>query len=126
MEQPTAQWVFEDMAPKFIEANPDFPPMVGAVISVDLVGAGAWTVDLANEPGVRRGLCEDARCTLRMPAEDFDALLENGTIRDWLAAFKDRRIEFAGHLPTAIKLQRLFAAVTEDPELQARFTLPAG
>jgi hypothetical protein len=126
VERPAAERVFEELAPRFIEQNPGFPAMVGAVVCVDVSGCGAWTVDLTDRPGVRRGLCENARCTLRISAEDFDSLFAGGSIRDWLDAFTGRRIEFSGHLPTAIKLQRLFAAVAEDPELQARLVFPDG
>ncbi|MCL5291497.1 MAG: SCP2 sterol-binding domain-containing protein [Actinobacteria bacterium] len=119
MEGLTASYIFDHLAPKFIEDNPGFPCRVNAVVSIDILGegGGSWTFDLTDNPRVYRGLADDAKCTLTVSASDFYALLAGGSLSDCLEAFKQKRINFRGHLPTALRLERLLVSLAKDPAI---------
>lgn len=116
MARLTASYIFDHLIPQFIEDHPEFARKVDAVLSVSLEGqeGGEWTIDMTECPQVYRGLSDRAKCTLIMSVEDFHDLLENGGLSDWLRAFKQRKIHFKGHLPTALRLERLFVAMGKD------------
>lgn len=113
----TARYIFDDLVPKFIAEHPEYPKKVNAVLVFNLEGpgGGSWTVDLKDDPGVYQGIADNAKCTMIISSLDFHALLAGGTIGDWLAAFKQKRIDFTGHLPTFLKLERLFVSMRQDP-----------
>lgn len=116
MAELTAVYIFDHLIPGFIEAHPEYVRRVDAIVSVSLKGEGGgeWTIEMTQNPRARRGLSNNAKCTLSMSVADFDHLLKNGGVSDWLVAFKQRKIHFEGHLPTALKLERLFVAMGKD------------
>jgi hypothetical protein len=105
----TARDVFDCEIPRLLPENPDIARKVNAVIGVEIHGeeGGYWTLDLTEDSAVTRGKTKEPKCTIIAHAEDFEALLEDGSVRDALKAFKEKRIQANGHIPTILKLESL-------------------
>lgn len=109
----TADYIFNYMVPKILEEQPDIARRINAVLGVELFGekGGYWTLDLTGKPSVERGKTKEPKCTLSANVDDFEELLSNGSVRTALDAFKKKRIQAKGHLPTILKLERLLMAI---------------
>ncbi|TVQ87258.1 MAG: sterol-binding protein [Deltaproteobacteria bacterium] len=71
------QSFFNDTMPTKLAENPDLSE-IGAVYQFDIEGAGIWTIDLTQTPGVvTEGEHDDPGCVVSCEAEDFASLLEN-------------------------------------------------
>jgi hypothetical protein len=112
----TARDVLDYEIPRLLPENPDLVKKVNAVIGVEICGedGGYWTLDLTENFGVDRGRTKEPKCTIVAHAQDFEALLEDGSIRDALKAFKEKRIQASGHIPTILKLESLLRSFNSD------------
>lgn len=112
-ERLTASQVFDHMVPKILAEKPDVAQRINAVLGIEILGdnGGYWTLDLTENPCVEKGRVKEPKCTLSAHSDDFEALLTNGSVRDALDAFKKKRIQASGHLPTILKLERLLSSL---------------
>lgn len=110
----SANYIFDQMVPKILSEQPDIARRVDAVLGIELFGdnGGYWTLDLTNNPTIERGKTKEPKCTLSAHVDDFEHLLLNGSVRAFLDAFKQKRIQASGHLPTILKLERLLSSLT--------------
>ena len=115
-EKLTASYVFDHMVPKILTEQPDIAQRVKAVLGIEILGesGGYWTIDLTDEPKVERGKTKEPKCMLSAHANDFEELISNGSVRAALDAFKKKRIQAKGHLPTILKLERLLMAMVNN------------
>jgi hypothetical protein len=110
--------VFDYEIPRLLPENPDLVKKVNAVIGVEICGedGGYWTLDLTENCGIDRGKTKEPKCTIVAHAQDFEALLEDGSIRDALKAFKEKRIQASGHIPTILKLESLLRSFNDSKD----------
>lgn len=109
--------IFEQVLPDLARSRPDITKAINAILAIELSGedGGAWSLDLTGTPAVVEGVCEGARCIIRMEAVNFSNLLKTRRIAPWLTAFTKREIRVEGDMPTVIKLgQMLSAAVKKE------------
>jgi hypothetical protein len=101
--------IFDSELPKILPGNLEVAQRINAVIGVEITGDGGgyWTLDFTEYPIIERGRTKEAKCTISATAGDFQALLIGGNIRQALEAFKEKRIQISGHLPTILKLEGL-------------------
>jgi putative sterol carrier protein len=71
------QGFFTEYLPNKIATKPGMVDEVGAVIVFDIDGAGSWTVNLKDAPGVTEGLAGASDCTVSCSADTFDKVLDN-------------------------------------------------
>jgi len=116
-----AEQVFDHMVPKILVEQPDIARRVNAVIGIELTGenGGYWTLDLTDTPGIERGKTKEPKCTLTAQGDDFRDLLTNGSVRAALDAFKKKRIQASGHLPTILKLAVLLKSLSKQNNVVA-------
>ncbi|HZD60381.1 MAG TPA: SCP2 sterol-binding domain-containing protein [Anaerolineae bacterium] len=114
-ERLTASHIFDYEVPRVLAEQPKIARRVNAVLGIELIGenGGYWTLDLTDNPGVERGRTKEPKCTLSAHVEDFEALLAGGSIRAALEAFKKKRIQATGHLPTILKLEHLLMSLVK-------------
>ncbi len=107
--------IFNEILPKLIEEKPDVVKKINAVISLQLTGSESktWTIDCKDNPGVRIGPVEDAKCRVIADKDLFEDLINAGKIKPWLEAYKTRAIEVKGSLPTIIRLERLASKLVQ-------------
>lgn len=112
-ENLSAGYVFDHIVPSMLKEQPEIAKRVNAVLGIELIGenGGYWTLDLTDNPAVVRGRSKEPRCTVSAHVEDFEALLAGGSLRDALDAFKKKRIQASGHLPTILKLEHLLVSL---------------
>lgn len=110
----SANYIFDQIVPKILSEQPDIALKVNAILGIELVGenGGYWTLDLTDNPTIEKGKTKEPKCTLSAHVEDFEYLLNNGSVRACLDAFKQKRIQASGHLPTILKLERLLSSLT--------------
>jgi len=116
-----AEQVFDHMVPKILVEQPDIARRVNAVIGIELTGenGGYWTLDLTDTPVIERGKTKEPKCTLTAQVDDFRDLLTNGSVRAALDAFKKKRIQASGHLPTILKLGVLLKSLSKQNNVVA-------
>jgi putative sterol carrier protein len=103
---------FEDLVPRRFEKDPAEALSIGAIYKFDVTGddGGSWVLDL-TKPEVRTGDGEgDAQCTVTVSAEDFLGILNN-TLNP-VQAFMTGKIQVAGDMSLAMKLQQVLATDT--------------
>lgn len=112
-ERLSAHHVFDHIVPRILDEQPDIARRVNAVLGIELTGdsGGYWTLDLTDTPGIERGRSKEPKCTLSCHKDELEALLANGSFRSALEAFKQKRIQVSGHLPTILKLERLLMSI---------------
>lgn len=105
----TAQYVFDYAVPRLLSENPQLARKINAVLGIEIIGerGGYWTLDLTGNPVVERGRTKEPKCTVCAYSEDFEALVSGGSVRLALEAFKSKRIQATGHLPTILKLESI-------------------
>ncbi len=115
-EKLTADQIFDRMVPRILEEQPDIARRVNAVLGIELIGdnGGYWTLDLTANPHIERGKTAEPRCILSAHTRDFEELIENGSVRGALDAFKKKRIRASGHLPTVLKLEGLLMSLVRN------------
>ncbi|HEY3374240.1 MAG TPA: SCP2 sterol-binding domain-containing protein [Candidatus Aquicultor sp.] len=113
-EKLSAEHIFNHTVPQILSDNPQIARKVNAVLGIELTGenGGYWTLDLTENPAIAQGRTKDPKCTLSCHVDDFEALLADGSVRSALEAFKQKRIQAKGHLPTILKLEGLLRAMT--------------
>ncbi|MHB8840973.1 MAG: SCP2 sterol-binding domain-containing protein [Candidatus Aquicultor sp.] len=117
-ERLTTGHIFDHMVPKILAEQPDIGRRVNAVLGIELTGEGGgyWTLDLTGTPAIERGRTKEPKCTLYAHVDDFYDLLTNGSVRAALDAFKKKRIQASGHLPTILKLEVLLRSLSKQNE----------
>jgi ABC-type branched-subunit amino acid transport system ATPase component len=76
-------------------------------------GGGTWTVNLkAPKPGISRGAQAGADCVIETTAADFTQMMQNPAMG--MTLFMQGRLMVSGDPLLAMKLQKLFALVSED------------
>ncbi len=120
-ERLTANHIFDHMVPKILAEQPDIARRINAVLGIELTGenGGYWTLDLTGTPGIERGKTKEPKCTLCAHTDDFYELLTNGSVRATLDAFKKKRIQATGHLPTLLKLEVLLRSLSKQNDSAA-------
>ena len=108
--------IFNEILPKLIEQKPDVVKKINAVIDLQLTGSEnkTWTIDCKDNPGVRIGSAEDAKCQVIADKDLFEDLINAGKIKPWLEAYKMRTIEVKGSLLTIIRLERLVPKLVQN------------
>ncbi|MBE0447650.1 MAG: SCP2 sterol-binding domain-containing protein [Actinobacteria bacterium] len=114
-EKLTANHIFDHEIPRILSEKPEIAKRINAVLGIELIGenGGYWTLDLTNNPGIERGRTKEPKCMISAHVEDFEALLAGGSIRTALDAFKKKRIQASGHLPTILKLEFLLTSLVK-------------
>jgi hypothetical protein len=109
MQKLSVDGIFSRILPQLITENPDVVQKVRAIINFKLTGQNIqeWTVDLLDNPGIRSGLANDARCQVTVDRQVFESLLRQNKIMPWLDAYKNKQIKVKGYLPTILKIERL-------------------
>lgn len=118
---PELRELFEMRLPQAVESNHSVAEQLNAVIELRLSGDGGcvYSLDLREGSPARvvPGECRQALCSIQMETSEFRRLLREGTVADWLDAFKARRISFRGNLAAAIKLRGIVAQIAGNPEI---------
>lgn len=122
---PELRELFEVRLARTVTACPELADQIKGVVTLRLTGANgcAYSLDLSrDEAAVIPGACDDAVCTVDMEAAEFKRLIGEGTVTDWLDAFKARRINFRGSLITAYRLQNIIGQMAGNPETRRQMT----
>jgi len=109
----SANHIFEYEVPRILSEKPEIAEKVNAVLGIELVGdnGGYWTLDLTENPSIEKGKTKEPKCTVCAHVDDFEALIARGSLRATLDAFKKKRIQASGHLPTILKLEHLLLSL---------------
>lgn len=110
-----ARDLFDHEIPKLLPEKPEVAKRINAVVGIELTGedGGYWTLDLTENLVVERGRTKEPKCTIIAHTDDFEALLAGGSVRDLLQAFKEKRLQTSGHLPTILKLEGLLTSYSK-------------
>ena len=105
----TPREIIEKALPEAARKHKEVSKAINAILAIELSGknGGSWSLDLTGTPVASRGIIEGAHCVIKMEADRFSKLLKTGEIRPWLAAYKSRKINITGDLPTVVKLGQL-------------------
>ncbi len=101
--------IFEEILPELARRYQDAAKAINAVLAIELRGknGGSWSLDLTGPPVASKGIEEGADCVIEMEADRFSTLLQTRKIMPWLKAYKSRKINITGDLPTVVKLGQL-------------------
>ena len=105
----TAREIFEEALPEIARKHEEVSKAINSILVIELSGenGGSWSLDLTGTPVASRGIVEGAQCVIKMEADRFLTLLRTRKIRPWLTAYKSRKINITGDLPTVVKLGQL-------------------
>ncbi len=105
----TPKQIFEEALPELAKKHHEASKAINTVLGIELSGenGGSWSLDLTGTPATSTGIAEGAGCVIKMEASRFSMLLRTRKIMPWLSAYKSRKINVTGDLPTVVKLGQL-------------------
>lgn len=105
----SATELFDQILPAALAKAPEKAKEVGAiyVFKISGEGGGEWTVDLANNPSITKGVQPGAGCTIEVAHSDFINMLTNPALG--MQLFMQGKLKVAGDPMLAMKLQKLFS-----------------
>lgn len=122
---PELRELFEVRLAKTVASHPELADQIEGVLTLRLTGENGcvYSLDMSDEAAVvMPGDCDDAVCRVAMEANEFKRLLGEGTVTQWLDAFKARRMDFEGSLITAYRLQNIIGQMSGNPETKRQMS----